>query len=380
MTMEKISAICVSDISLGFGSPQIMYFVKSIKKHLNLDNIKIYEPDQNERPIEHRNTNSINIERIYTEFPIYLLEGLLAYLPSVLDRLNFHKPQVIILSSPKLMMVIPFLKYKPKYIVCLMLESLEFLLENLSAWKKIILISALKIIKNKVDLFIFPEENRAILDTNIINIDPSKIKIVYNAANKKNLTLDDCLKNRKKIILYSGSISEDSFLNYMLEYNSSNVIIELFGIFEGKNKNKNKKNFYNYNHNLIYSGYLSAMQLNERRKQYAYSICMWRPTDNHLLYAAPNKFFESIADGVVPIVAPHPQCKLIILKYKCGILLKDWSYQSFKEALDYANAIYGTDTYYELVKNCLQASNEEVNWEHQFYHIKENLSECNFLN
>ena len=91
------------------------------------------------------------------------------------------------------------------------------------------------------------------------------------------------------------------------------------------------------------------------------------------LYAAPNKFFESIADGVPPIAAPHPQCKMMIDRYKCGILMRDWSEGEFFSALDQALRLYQTDSWYEMVSNCGTAVRQELNWDHQFEKLKVHL-------
>ena len=50
-----------------------------------------------------------------------------------------------------------------------------------------------------------------------------------------------------------------------------------------------------------------------------------QPVTTAQRYAAPNKFFDAIACGTPPICAPHPQCVEVIRKWRCGLLVDDWS-------------------------------------------------------
>jgi glycosyltransferase involved in cell wall biosynthesis len=120
-----------------------------------------------------------------------------------------------------------------------------------------------------------------------------------------------------------------------------------------------------------YHGLLEADDLVRRRREYAYSIVMWNPTisDNHL-YAAPNRLFTSIQAGVPPIVAPHPQCRIMVDRYDCGLVMRDWSFEAFHDALRLGMKLYGTSRYAELVENCRRAAATELNWDAQFNKIR----------
>jgi glycosyltransferase involved in cell wall biosynthesis len=124
---------------------------------------------------------------------------------------------------------------------------------------------------------------------------------------------------------------------------------------------------------VSYKGVLTGPELAEIRREYAYSIVMWAPINDNQRYAAPNKFFEAIADGVPPIAAPHPQCETIIRRYNCGVLMRDWSFDAFKTALEKALALFGTDAYADMVENCRRAFEAELNWNHAFAAIERHL-------
>lgn len=118
-----------------------------------------------------------------------------------------------------------------------------------------------------------------------------------------------------------------------------------------------------------YRGVLDAIELAEVRKRYAYSAVAWNPDNENHLYAAPTKFFEAIADGVPPVAAPHPQCRLIRDRYRCGILMAYWSFDSFLKALRKAVNIHGAPEWQEMVANCARVASE-LNWEVQFEKLR----------
>jgi hypothetical protein len=55
--------------------------------------------------------------------------------------------------------------------------------------------------------------------------------------------------------------------------------------------------------------------------------------------------------------------------------MKDWSFECFREALQYALQMFGTDRYGEMVENCRRAVEQELNWDAQFAKIKRLLPE-----
>jgi glycosyltransferase involved in cell wall biosynthesis len=118
-----------------------------------------------------------------------------------------------------------------------------------------------------------------------------------------------------------------------------------------------------------YLGAVSNTELAELRAAYAFSFVAWAPTQFNTLYACPNKLFESIASGVPPIAAPHPQCAAVLREHDCGILMRNWSFDAFCEALDTAQGLLGTPRYRQLVRNCLHAHRTALNWERQFAEV-----------
>ncbi len=61
---------------------------------------------------------------------------------------------------------------------------------------------------------------------------------------------------------------------------------------------------------------------------------------------------------------------MLLHRYQCGILMKDWSFKSFQAAVTQAMQVFGTDRYAEMVENCGKAVREELNWETQFQKLR----------
>ena len=180
-------------------------------------------------------------------------------------------------------------------------------------------------------------------------------------------------------ILYQGTIDEDlTFANYYLSPKVQSYPIDLYGLIEGCDSEKKARlaaRFAAMTNESRYLGYVDADKLAERRRKYAYGIVSWNPVNDNLRFAAPNKLFDYIGSGVVPIAAPHPQCKYLLEKYNCGILLRDWGFDAFLEGLRYATLIYGTPLYEELCQNCIRVSRAELNWDTQIRPVMKKLQE-----
>jgi hypothetical protein len=66
---------------------------------------------------------------------------------------------------------------------------------------------------------------------------------------------------------------------------------------------------------------------------------------------------------------------MLIDRYKCGILMGDWSAGEFFGALDRALRLYETDAWHEMVSNCATAVRQELTWDHQFEKLKVHLKD-----
>jgi glycosyltransferase involved in cell wall biosynthesis len=191
--------------------------------------------------------------------------------------------------------------------------------------------------------------------------------LVFNARPEAcSLTLPWNRRNGR-ILLQGSLLRGKTFVEYLPRARNSDIWIDAIGQTHGhpetvqilKNAEADEKRHYRF------LGFMSSNKLSEIRNSYAYALVMWNPETFDGLHACPNKFFEAVADAVPPICAPHPQCKEIVERFDCGIPMKDWSYESFAKALQYAQDIYGTERYRQLVENC-RVAQHEICWENQF--------------
>lgn len=350
--------IGVSDVSLGFGSPQINEIVSYLSLKLRCDSAMILEPDQPEKKYDMHRYEPVILRRIYTEEDIYQ-GGRVEYIRECAKIINEKKPNVLLIVCSFTLPVLFFLSYRPQRVIYYNIE-----MANAYGRDDEILNQS---IADKVDLLVYPEENRAKIDVREYGHRGIPMITVYNCTNHiKDLdTVVDCMQRNGRAI-YAGSLSQrNTNLDYFFKERKDEVCIDVFGNVDACENDCLREKLLHINEGVNFYGYVENQRLQEIRKKYAYSIVMWNPINENQLYAAPNKFFEAIADGIIPICAPHPQCRKIIKKYDCGILMNDWSYESFAEAMVLAERIYGTPRYLEMVENCKIAVLKELNFEKQ---------------
>lgn len=355
--------LAVSNVSIGYGSPQIQNLVKYLLKLHNNAEALILEPDQPQRISKAEQFKQIFIERIMTNQNPWKEQWKIEYNINCAKRINLLKPEVLILIDIITLPTLELLEYKPKKIIYYSLEMEEYF--GVNRINKYLI----NLIQKKADLIIFPEENRR---KHFLKDNPdckAPTEVVYNSTELKEQEF--CRENKNGRILYQGTIDSNlTFADFYYKKSTRKFKIDLFGLIEGDKRGEIEKNLNNVEGNVRYMGYVDGEALSRIRKQYSYGVISWNPINDNFLYAAPNKFFEYISDGVIPIAAPHPQCKKIIERYQCGILMKDWSYKSFYESLETAERLYNTSAYSLMIDNCRQAMKQELNWEAQMEKIK----------
>ncbi|MHC4181343.1 MAG: glycosyltransferase family protein, partial [Planctomycetota bacterium] len=230
-----------------------------------------------------------------------------------------------------------------------------------------------------VDLITFPEENRARVDTAACGYDGIDKVIIYNCGDLMTKTRQDIAPahQRNGKMIYYGTIARRVALSeYFLDDRIQGIQIDLYGRIMEPNEQATQEVRAGLRGSVRYHGLLDAEDLVRLRREYAFSVAMWNPTisDNHL-YSAPNRLFSSIQAGVPPIVAPHPQCKMIVQRFDCGIVMRDWTFEAFRDALREGMRVYGTARYAKMVENCRRAAETDLNWDSQFEKIKHYLPE-----
>jgi len=282
--------------------------------------------------------------------------------------LNTLRPRILVLFCSYTLPILRLLRYRPDVVIYYAIESGDDKLDGLLN----------RVLLPQVDLLLFPEENRARLFCGRFQIRDVPVGIIYNAAPKA-LARVCSLASRSRTgkILYQGALEYGkTFAEYYLKPETQAFPIDLFGLSKGVGHEKLLAELQSLTGSVCYRGYISARELAQLRLEYSYSLIHWNAEENESQrYAAPNKFFEAIADGVIPITAPHPQCKMLVQRYRCGIVLDDWSYESFLAGLRQSRALYATPAYEAMVSGCRHAVERELSWEAQFARIVPLLKE-----
>lgn len=362
---------CVADISVGYGTPQLIYLVRSLRDYLaSPERPLVLEMDQGVRPPCHEQFPDLRIVRVYTRLYPYgrTQFGKIEYIRKVGDILNEQRPEVVVLSNSFCLPVLWRLRYRPRAVVYYVLEMPGAF--GASAEEAAINVAA----RDRISLVLYPEHNRGKAHMNAYGYHRVPQAVLYNAAP---LVEEPPVpaEARNGALLYQGTIQDElTGGEFYLDPRVQQIPIDLYGLLEGGNEDF-KERIRAADRAVRYRGYVDNEALRGLRRNYNYTIVYWSPRAANTLYACPNKFFESIADGVPPITAPHPQTKKLVEQYRCGLVLEDWSLEAFVRGLRKAVSLMRTAQFEQMVANCQTAYRAELNWPAQFRKIEWQLGE-----
>ena len=363
----------VADISVGYGSPQIISIMQSLVKEFPSARGLLIEADQVVRPPIKRNQSNFDIKRIFTNSETHSNQWRIEYVRKVAKLLNEFKPDLIVYAGGLLVCKIHDYLTRPKPLSILYFLEMPELYHLNGAYRAI-----LNNLQFYADIILHPEVNRMEACMHNFRSSYPPQYVVYNASSKPSTPQFISHEDLNGRILYQGTIDKElTFADYYLDLRVQKLPIDLYGLIEGKEPFKSSlmQDFAAMIYESRYLGYVRSDILAERRKYYSYGIISWNPVSENFRLAAPNKLFDYIESGVVPIAAPHPQCRYLIQKYKCGILLKNWSFDAFLDGLRYAMMIYKTPLYQQMRENCIKAAKEELNWDAQMKPVMQRLHE-----
>lgn len=354
-----MKVVAVSDVTTGYGTPQLPLLTTSLADHYRAEAFVI-EPVQPELQGNRMLPASLRMLRVPTADHPHTDSGRTEYIWRAAQLINDINPDVLIVSCTYCLPVVFRTHRRPKRVLYYSLESIPFYGE--------FDVQMNRRLGDRVDVVIFPEENRATREISRCGFEKAAPVILYNAtarADSLREPLPAGLRNGR--FLYAGLIGADqTFANYYTDRRLRGVGIDLFGSIRETDAGRRKAFVDALKGDICYRGHVPNSELQELRRSYFYSIVMWNPSTENQLYAAPNKFFESVADGVPPIAAPHPQCSQLIRRYGCGVLMPDWSFEGFQQALQRATANRGSDEWQSMVDGCRRATEQELNWDAQF--------------
>jgi glycosyltransferase involved in cell wall biosynthesis len=367
MPASELRIAVVSDVTLGYGGPQVQSLARSLASHYRAQTT-VFEPDEGNRPILPLHSEFCRICRITTEMHPYSASGRIEYVLKVARQLNLHRPEILVIFCTYALPVLTKLRYRPRCTIYSMIESVL----PYGAFD----VQLNRSLARQIDVLLFPEENRARLDIARCGLSGIPLAVTYNVSDAAPAE-PTAPQQRLPRILQAGLLSRQLGLaDYFLQDEVRTIPFDLFGDIAGPDREALAEALTDGANSVRYWGRVDAATLASIRRTRAYCMVMYAPIHEHTLYACPNKFFEAVADGVPPIAAPHPQCKMLLERYRCGILMQDWSFPSFQAAVTRAMRLFGTPRYAEMVANCRKAVQEELNWETQFNKVKRLLPEA----
>jgi glycosyltransferase involved in cell wall biosynthesis len=351
--------LAVSDVTMGYGTPQLPLLTSSLAEHYRGEGW-ILEPVQPDLSPRHGLFPHLRMESCPSTFHPHTQQGRQEYLWRASQRVNELKPDVLVICCTFCLPVAFRLNYRPRKVVYYSVESIPFY-------------GAFDEEMNRhtgplVDIVIFPEENRALNEINRYGFREAVKLVLYNATNRRDWPAPLPADERNGRILYAGTISpSQTYAGYYVNREMANLPVDLYGPLKFLAESDREAFLRDLQPGMRYRGYVDARELSAIRRLYITSLVMWNPSNENQYYAAPNKFFDSIADGVPPVAAPHPQCKLLIERYQCGLLTADWELESVQAALRRIVELYKRRAEWErMVENCRRAVCQELNWDTQF--------------
>ncbi|GGB61332.1 hypothetical protein GCM10011316_36660 [Roseibium aquae] len=359
---RPISVVMLTDVSVGYGTPQNLRLAESICKNYNA-RVHIFEPDQAVRPqidIKKRLPEyNISLNRVFTTGNLFTQEGRIEFAQYVAPHIRNIKPDILIISGLYRLPVLDMIDHDH-------MIKIFYCLEEVTERHKYIFP-----LVNICDILIFPEENRRriYLERTGFRYENNYTFVIMN-TNNNNYYTDE--KNGK--LLYAGSFHKEITFGYYFFHEEVYALpIDIFGIIDGFPNDERRSLFELFTKpgGARYRGYFETDDNFFRMiSRYLFSIITWLPDVEDRYYAAPNKLFDALSCGLPVISAPHPQCEEIIRKYNCGILMDDWTMPSYVSALNKALNVSGTEYYKELVDNCRTAMREDLSWDAQFSKLR----------
>ena len=350
---------------MGYGSPQIATLMTSLMEHYHAEGL-VVEPNRPDLSPRHNDFPSFRIQRTPNRRNPYSEEGRIEYLIEASHLIDLYSPDVLVLCSTFCIPVLFQIAKRPSCVIYYSYESIPFYGD--------LDVRMNQVLDGMVDIVVFPEENRARLELQRFGFRNATKVILYNCPDIAARQGSPLVVKRNDRLIQFGTIDKEMTLaDYYTRPEVQSLPIDLFGPVRAGSAAERSEFLSQIGGSIRYRGQVSSVEIATLRKAYAYSIVVWNPSVENQLYAAPNKFFESIADGLPPIAAPHPQCKLLIERYQCGLLMPDWSYGGFLSTLHRALEIYPGPEWHSMVRNCTIACERELNWDHQFQKLRVHL-------
>lgn len=369
-TTDGVRVLALSDVAVGYGSPQVQYLLHSLQQHYSNASLLLVEPDQKRRVPRQPIYQSIEVVRISTTFPPYDERFMIEFALEARRILEEYRPHIVIGIHGWVLPALLTMARRPSLFIYYMLESFSH--QRMGIGSMAIELNRLAL--GMADIVLVPERRRAEADLRVQGWRADNLVEMYNASPIGAIRNSVDPKDREPRVLYAGSVGPDTLSAWMGLDSVADVAFDIAGPADTAAAREILTQL-SRRRNVRYLGVLSQAQLTAIRGNYAWSLVMWDPSNINQLYASPNKFFETIQAGVPPIAAPHPQCADIIARLGCGRVMMDWKEDTFVYTVRDCMRIFREEpeTYATYVAACDFAAAQELNWEAQFAQITSRL-------
>ena len=330
---------CISDVRLGYGSPQIPAVARHVAGRYGARTVLI-EPREpgsaGPARLDGAEITPVEVGGPYTE------RGRKLYNEKAVSVIDGLRPDILLVCTTYSLPALFKMKFRPRTVLYYYLE-----VATVYGPSDVEMNSKLD---GMVDGVIFTEENRAVHFGETFGLS-WPFCVMYNCVNGAEPAP---AAERNGRIMYAGTLRKDTMADCLFALRAPVDVWGRAGAYA--------KSAANAKEGAKYHGYVESSELARLRPDYAYSLVMWRPDNENSRWSSPNKMFESIAAGVPPISTPNPQADMLLRRYGCGMVARGYECADLQEGVSLALERYGTGRYEKMVAGCARAVRQELNW------------------
>lgn len=358
--------VVLSDVPLGYGSPQILRLAESLSRLLN-EPAMIIAPKGDEAAPKLAASAGVSLIELTAMAPFGNVRFDIEFCLQAAREIDELAPrwlvQAAFLGAPALLR----LRRRPQRCIYFGYEHTDGSLP----WVE----RAFAGLRGRFDLAIFPEPHRAALDSPRLGLDGTPALILYNSVVPlASTTPSEARSNR---FVYGGLIDpQRTYGDAMLGGPFDRFPIDVFGRLEGFGDPEGMVTALGTRDTDVrYHGKRPAnADFHREIAAASAAIVAWAPRTESTFFACPNKFFEAIALGVPPVTLPHPQTTMIVRQFKCGWVADGFGVDALQKAMLEAQDSFGGPAHQLLVERCLDHAQPHLNWAVQEKKLERALS------
>lgn len=354
--------VAVSDVPLGFGSPQIGLFLRSLREWQG-GSVEVFEPTSAGVPWPVLD-GIPGVRRYKVDLDghdPHGREGRQRYVERVAASLNgFGKIDVLVCFCTYSLAVAALLDRRP-------VRTVYYATEMATLYGRLDQVLNAQGAK-LFDVAVYPDEGRAAIEIARYGWHDLPVAICHNVT-RTGAERDEADFTRESTgegLIYAGTIDPGQTMTGLFSRPELRGIpIELYGNLRFPTEAAGEEFLRSLPSNVRYGGRLGRAEIASRRRTKRFSLVSWVPRRLDQYYAAPNKFYEAMEEGVPSISLPYPQVKRACDRYACGLTSKDFSEDSLVAAILEGMAL-PPGGHEALIRGCRRAVETEFNWDTQF--------------